>query len=65
MVLTGVLVLAALVLACAVASLCIASRIARQHERHMRHADRHDHKSTAAYRGSHEDHRSSSDREAG
>ncbi|WP_433618749.1 hypothetical protein ACQP2P_22085 [Dactylosporangium sp. CA-139114] len=52
----GVLVLAVLLFACAVASFCVASRLARQDERRMRHADRHRH-ATAVYRGAHEPHR--------
>ncbi|WP_433074118.1 hypothetical protein ACQP1P_26800 [Dactylosporangium sp. CA-052675] len=52
----GVLVLAVLLFACAVASFCVASRLARRPERRMRHADRRGH-AAAAYRGAHEQHR--------
>ncbi|MFG2041844.1 hypothetical protein [Dactylosporangium sp. NPDC048998] len=40
---TGVLVLVALWLVCALATLCVASRLARQSDQHLRHGDRHEH----------------------
>jgi hypothetical protein len=53
-VLTGVLVLAALALACILASLSIAGGLARRYEQRMRHAHSHQRTSIRRYRGAHE-----------
>lgn len=47
---TGVVILAALWLICAAAAFCVASRLARQHEEHFRHAHWHKRKHWARRR---------------
>lgn len=54
MALTGIIVLAALWLACAVAALCVAARLARRNDRRGRHAHGDEHAWVRPHPGAHE-----------